>query len=39
MYFRIGRYIYYEAENAIRMITRCGEIVMSIDGEYIQWYA
>ena len=39
MYFRIGRYVYYEAENAIGMITRCGEIVMSIDGYYVQWYA
>lgn len=39
MYFRIGRYIYYEAENAIGMITRCGEVCMGIDGPYIKWYA
>ena len=38
MYFRVGRYVYYEAENAIGMITRCGEIVMDIDGYYISWY-
>lgn len=38
MYFRVERYVYYEAENAIGMITRCGEIVMDIDGYYISWY-
>jgi hypothetical protein len=39
MHIRIGRYIYYIADNAIGMITKCGEVVMGIDGEYIQWYA
>jgi hypothetical protein len=39
MYYRVGRYVYYEAENAIGMVTRCGEVVMGIDGYYIQWYA
>ncbi len=39
MYFRIGRYVYYEAENAIGCITLCGEVCMGIDGLYIQWYA
>jgi len=39
MYYSIGRYVYYEAPNAIGMVTRCGEIVMGIDGYYIEWYA
>lgn len=40
MYFRIGRYVYYEAENAIGMVTLCGEICIGFEGQpYIQWYA
>jgi hypothetical protein len=39
MYFKMGRYIYYDSENAIGLITRCGEVVMDIDGPYIKWYA
>jgi hypothetical protein len=40
MYFRIGRYVYYDDPNIIGdSITRCGEVVMGIDGYYIEWYA
>jgi len=38
MYYRIGRHIYYNSENAIGIVNRCGEICMGIDGPYIQWY-
>lgn len=39
MYFRVGKYVYYKAPNAIGLITRCGEIVLGIDGYYVEWYA
>jgi hypothetical protein len=40
MYIRIGRYIYYDDPNMIGgEMNLCGEVVMGIDGEYIQWFA
>jgi hypothetical protein len=39
MYFIIGKYVYYDAPNAIGLITRCGEVMRGIDGYYIEWYA
>lgn len=39
MYFRIGNYIYFEDPDAIGLITLCGEIVMGVDDDYIEWYA
>jgi len=39
MYIQIEKYIYYGAENAIDLITRCGEVCIGIDGPYIEWYA
>lgn len=40
MYYRIGRYVYYDDPNMIGgEMTRCGEVCMGIDGYYISWYA
>lgn len=38
MRFIIGNYVYYQDPNAIGVISCCGEVVMGIDGYYIQWY-
>ena len=39
MYYRVGRYVYYDDPNMIGGMTLCGEVVMGIDGYYIDWYA
>lgn len=34
--FIIGKYVYNDSPVGI---IRCGEIILGIDGYYIQWYA
>lgn len=36
---RIGNYIYTPESNYSMSWIVCGEVIMGIDGEYIQWYA